>query len=158
MPKLIRDWKEEKLDPWNDILARWMMLLGIVDHRNGVLYEGIYKELEEIAMKDEVLKSAFQGWEQLSATEEEVDAYEARLKRVLDEEAMIIEAELREKEAREQGLEEGMEKGIEQGMEKGIEKGVKQTAKKMLQKNLPHDLIKEVTGLDEEEIDRLQED
>ncbi|UTW68358.1 Rpn family recombination-promoting nuclease/putative transposase [Anaerobacillus sp. HL2] len=28
MPKLIHDWKQNKLDPLNDILARWMLLLG----------------------------------------------------------------------------------------------------------------------------------
>lgn len=33
MPKLIKDWKENKLDPWNDVLARWLLLLGIVDIR-----------------------------------------------------------------------------------------------------------------------------
>ncbi|UTW68359.1 hypothetical protein KHA80_11795 [Anaerobacillus sp. HL2] len=53
-------------------------------------------------MKDEVLKSAFQGWDVLSATQEEVLAYEARLKQVLDEEAARREAELREQEAREE--------------------------------------------------------
>lgn len=31
MPKLIHDWKREKLDPWNDLLARWLLLLGIVE-------------------------------------------------------------------------------------------------------------------------------
>ncbi|MEK5039116.1 Rpn family recombination-promoting nuclease/putative transposase [Sporosarcina sp. FSL K6-3457] len=31
MPKLIRDWQADKLDPWNDVLARWLLLLGMVD-------------------------------------------------------------------------------------------------------------------------------
>src|SRR5699024_5218429 len=29
MSKLIRDWKLEKLDPWNDVLARWLLMLGM---------------------------------------------------------------------------------------------------------------------------------
>jgi len=33
MPKLLKAWKEEKLDPWNDVLARWLLLLGMVDRR-----------------------------------------------------------------------------------------------------------------------------
>ena len=33
IPKLLRHWKEDRLDPWNDVLARWLLLLGIVDHR-----------------------------------------------------------------------------------------------------------------------------
>lgn len=87
MPKLLRDWKEDQLDPWNDLLVRWLLLLGIVDHRNGKVYEDIYKELEVIAMDDKILYSAFEGWEELSMTEEEVRAYESRLKHILDEEA-----------------------------------------------------------------------
>ncbi|MET3508213.1 hypothetical protein [Halalkalibacter oceani] len=62
-------------------------------------------------MKDDVLKTAFQGWDQLSATEEEVLAYEARLKQVLDEEAAKREAELREQEALQKGLEQGKREG-----------------------------------------------
>lgn len=102
MSKLIHNWKEEKLNPWDDLLARWLLLLGIVDHRNGKVYDDIFKELEEIAMKDETLHTAFQSWEELSATQEEILAYEARLKRVLDEEAAQREAELREQEARQE--------------------------------------------------------
>lgn len=121
MPKLINDWKKERLDPWNDLLARWMLLLGIVDHRNGKVYEDIYKELEEIAMKDEILKHAFKGWDMLSATQEEVLAYEARLKQVLDEEAIKKEAELREQEALQQGREEGRRTVIKKMLKKGMD-------------------------------------
>lgn len=98
MSKLITAWKEEKLNPWDDILARWLLLLGIVDQRNGKVYDDIFKELEEIAMQDETLHSAFQSWETLSGTPEEMIAYQARLKRVMDEEAAIREAELRKQE------------------------------------------------------------
>src|SRR5699024_8740841 len=59
MSKLIREWKAGKLDPWNDALARWLLMLGMVDRRHGTVYKDIYKELEEIAMKDETLKEAF---------------------------------------------------------------------------------------------------
>ncbi|WP_232726055.1 Rpn family recombination-promoting nuclease/putative transposase [Bacillus sp. FJAT-42315] len=45
MPKLIRDWKQEKLDPWNDVLARWLLLLGIVDYRNETVYRRGVKPL-----------------------------------------------------------------------------------------------------------------
>ncbi|QDI90431.1 Rpn family recombination-promoting nuclease/putative transposase [Salicibibacter halophilus] len=46
MPKLITDWKADKLDPWNDALARWLLMLGIVDRKNDKVYADIYKELE----------------------------------------------------------------------------------------------------------------
>lgn len=99
IPKLLGDWKAEKLDPWNDVLARWLLLLGIVDHRKGTVYEDIYKELEAIAMKDERLLDAFTQWQELSLSDEQYFAYEGRLKRILDEEAAVIEAKLREEEA-----------------------------------------------------------
>src|SRR5699024_5339253 len=87
MPKLLRDWKADKLDPWNNVLARWLLLLGMVDARNKKVYEEIYRELEEIAMNDETLRDACAQWEDLSMTEEQRLAYLYRLKQVLDEEA-----------------------------------------------------------------------
>nr|WP_246001270.1 Rpn family recombination-promoting nuclease/putative transposase [Oceanobacillus piezotolerans] len=129
MPKLIKSWKEAKLDPWNDILARWLLMLGMVDHRNEKVYEGIYLELEELAMKDELLKKAFQNWEELSMTHEEYLAYESRLKHIMDEEAAKREAELRLQEVKEEAekaIKEGREKGLEQGLEEGREQGREQ--------------------------------
>ncbi|WP_106494650.1 Rpn family recombination-promoting nuclease/putative transposase [Lentibacillus sp. Marseille-P4043] len=94
MTKLIRDWKDDKLDPWNDALARWLLMLGMVDHRNRKVYDDIFNELEEISMKDKSLRSAFQNWEELSMEEEQRLAYESRLKQVLDEEAYQRNKEL----------------------------------------------------------------
>ncbi|QQK78784.1 Rpn family recombination-promoting nuclease/putative transposase [Salicibibacter cibi] len=120
MPKLIRAWKEDKLDPWNDMLARWLLLLGIVDHRKNKVYEDIYKELEEIAMEDENLRNAFQNWETLSASQEEWLAYEGRLKRVLDDESARIDSEIREKEARKEGWVEGRQEGQLEGRKEEV--------------------------------------
>ncbi|QQK79080.1 Rpn family recombination-promoting nuclease/putative transposase [Salicibibacter cibi] len=39
MSKLIIDWKANKLDPWNDVLARWLLMLGMVDRRNSKVYD-----------------------------------------------------------------------------------------------------------------------
>lgn len=49
MDKLIRHWKAEKLNPWDDVLAKWLLLLGIVDKRKGKIYDDIFTELEAIA-------------------------------------------------------------------------------------------------------------
>ncbi|WP_246516343.1 Rpn family recombination-promoting nuclease/putative transposase [Salicibibacter cibarius] len=38
MPKLIKDWKANKLDPWNNVLARWLLMLGIIDRKNDKVY------------------------------------------------------------------------------------------------------------------------
>lgn len=173
MPKLIRDWKKEKLDPWNDLLARWMLLLGIVDHRNGAVYEDIYRELEVIAMQDKTLKNAFQGWDVLSATQEEVFAYEARLKKVLDEEAAKREAELWVQEAREEAREEALEEGHKaghkeghkEGHKKGREEGRKEgtndekkgIAQRMLQGGIDEETVATFTKLSKEQVRQLKD-
>src|SRR5690625_6902594 len=95
MSKLIQDWKGNQLDPWNDVLARWLLMLGMVDRRNETVYEDIYKELEGIAMKDDTLHTAFKNWEELSLTQEEILVYEFRLKRFIDEEAAKLEVKIR---------------------------------------------------------------
>ncbi|MBP1969205.1 putative transposase/invertase (TIGR01784 family) [Virgibacillus natechei] len=52
MSKLIRDWKLDKLNPWDDVLARWLLMLGMVDRRNGKVYD------------DKIIK----GWQTKTAT------------------------------------------------------------------------------------------
>lgn len=148
MSKLIRDWKAEKLDPWDDLLARWLLLLGIVDRRKGEVYEDIFKELEEIAMKDETLQTAFQSWELLSRTQEEVLAYEARLKRVLDEEAAVREAELRIQEARQEAREEAIQ---------AIQAEKEKMARRLLAKGMNIEEVADLTELSEEHIIRIQQ-
>lgn len=167
MSKLIKDWKNDKLDPWNDILARWLLLLGIVDRRNSKVYDDIFNELEEIAMKDETLRTAFHNWEVLSATQEEALAYEVRLKHILDEEATIREAELREQEALKRGMEKGMERGIQEGIKEGIKEGIREgiregekqaneaIARRLLEKGMDLNTIMEITGLDSEQIIKM---
>ncbi|WP_234032336.1 Rpn family recombination-promoting nuclease/putative transposase [Lentibacillus cibarius] len=95
MSKLINDWKRDQLDPWNSVLARWLLLLGMVDHRKGKVYDDIYHELEEIALTDESLRETFQNWEELSSTQEQRLKYDSRLKQIMDEEAAKREHELR---------------------------------------------------------------
>lgn len=135
-------------------LARWLLLLGVVDHRNGEVFEDIYKELEDIAMKDETLKNAFQGWDVLSATQEEVLAYEARQKQVLDEEAARVESELREKEA----LEKGLTKGREKGREEGRKEERKKMIKKMLQQGLELEQIALIAESSVEEVKKIKDE
>lgn len=155
MAKLIRDWQAEKLDPWNDVLARWLLMLGMVDRRNGKVYEDIFKELEGIAMKDETLHEAFENWEVLSGTQEERLAYESRLKRIFDEEAAIVAAELRVKEGIEQGIEKGIEQGIEQGIKQGIQQEKENTARHLLAKGMDLETVMEITMLSEKKIQEI---
>lgn len=149
MSKLIQDWKDEKLNPWNDVLARWLLLLGIVDHRKGKIYDDIFKELEEIAMNDEVLHAAFQNWEVLSATPEEMLAYEVRLKRVLDEEAAVREAELRIQEA---------ELRAQEAEQLGKQKANEETARLLITDGFDIDAVVRLSRLTEEQVIQIKED
>ena len=95
-------------------------------------------------MKDETLRTAFQSLETLIGTQEEVLAYEARLKRVLDEEAAVREAELRAQEAHQEGRQEGRQE------EKKI------TARRLLTKGIDIETIAGITELSEEQINKIQ--
>src|SRR5699024_12789015 len=92
MRKFIQSWYDEKLDPFDDILVRWLLLLGMVDARKQRVYDDIYKELEALAMKDERIREAFETWEELRRTPDELIAFECRLKANIDEEARLAEA------------------------------------------------------------------
>lgn len=144
MPKLIQDWQNGKLAPWDDVLARWLMLIGMVDHRKEKVYEEIYKELEAIAMEDDTLRNAFEHWEALSGTKEEVAAYRARMKRLFDEESMIGEAEMR---GREQGVIEGKEEGIKIGKTKALVDTVLQLLAVKF-KEIPQDIKESIVKAD----------
>ncbi|WP_228548375.1 Rpn family recombination-promoting nuclease/putative transposase [Sporosarcina obsidiansis] len=63
-------------------------------------------------MNDETLRSAFKSWEALSGTSEEIFAYESRMKRVMDEEAAVRNAELRVQEATLKAEQKAHEEGM----------------------------------------------
>lgn len=161
MPKLIQAWREEKLNPWDDVLTRWLLLLGMVDQRKQKVYDDIFKELEEIAMKDKTLQAAFENWETLSGTPEEVAAYQARLKRILDDEAAVREAELRMQDARKKALREGLEEGRQEGRKEGRKEGRQEekesTARRLLIRGLSVSEVVEITELEEELVLEIQQ-
>lgn len=152
IPKLLMHWKEDRLDPWNDVLARWLLLLGMVDQREQTYYEEIYKGLEAIAMKDEHLQDAFANWNEISVEPAGLLAYRARLKEVLDEESFLQEAKLREQAALAQGLEQGLEQGVEKGLREANEK----VAMKLIQKGMEIEEVANLTGLTVEEIQLIE--
>ncbi|WP_436867109.1 Rpn family recombination-promoting nuclease/putative transposase [Bacillus fungorum] len=91
IPKLIKEWQGERVDPWKDTLVRWLLLFPA--HED----ERLTTILEEIAMeKDPVLKKAIQNWEHMSSDESFRRLYEAREKELRDK---VSEIET----AREQG-------------------------------------------------------
>ncbi|EKS8371552.1 PD-(D/E)XK nuclease family transposase, partial [Bacillus cereus] len=111
IPKLLRQWREEKINPWENEFARWLLLLPA--HED----EHLTHTLEDIAMKqDPMLQKAIHKWENMSQSSSFRLAYEAREKVLFDEQAKLAHA-------REVGKEEGLQEGIEKGIEKGMEKG-----------------------------------
>ena len=121
------------VDAFHAILARWLLLLGMVDARKKKVYEEIYYELEELAMKDENLLEAFNVWENLSQSQESILAYQSRLKHIIDEEAKMADTKfLAEKE-------------------KAIS-----VAKVLLNNNIDPLIIMESTGLSEKELEEVR--
>ncbi|MED3500732.1 Rpn family recombination-promoting nuclease/putative transposase, partial [Brevibacillus agri] len=104
----------------------------------------IRKELEAIAMRDPVMKRAFDEWEDLSRDEKKWVEYESRRKAILDEMAAVREAEIRQQKAREEGLAEGER-------QKAME-----VAKNLLAMDMSVEVIAKATGLSAEEIEQLK--
>src|SRR5699024_10389417 len=174
MVKLIKDWKVDKLDPRNDVLARWLLMLGMVDHRNSEIYDDIYLELEGISMSDESLREDFQNWEELSMTQEQRLAYESRLKHILDEEAYRssmerkakkIEQDQKEidrgqKEIEQERKDLEKKKRVVEQREHEIEKTIKNAeqkseeafARRLLAKGMDPDFVAESTNLTKERV------
>jgi predicted transposase/invertase (TIGR01784 family) len=60
------------------------------------------------------------------------------------------------KEGKEEGLKEGIEKGIDQGIEIGVEKANIENARKMINAGIDIDTISTITGLKNEDIQKLK--
>lgn len=98
-------------------------------------------------MLDKNIQSASEDLSRLALDEHARRAYELREKALLDERSNL-------RAARNAGLQEGLKKG----QEKGIQEGTRRLAKAMLLKGLDKDLIREIAGLNQEEIAILLED
>lgn len=127
IPKLVKQWRQEKVNPWENAFVRWILLLPA--HED----EHLTQTLEEIAMnQDPILQKAMDKWENMSHDSSFRSACEAREKLLLDEQAKLAHA-------REEGLEEGKIRLIRSMHENGM----------------PLDDIAKFTGLNIEEIKRV---
>ncbi|OEC01239.1 hypothetical protein GY31_13075 [Lysinibacillus sphaericus] len=175
MNKFLKTWLMEELNPLEDKLAKWLLLLGMVDGRKRKVNEDIYKVLEELAMKDIHLREAFEAWEELSQDPESIIAYQSRVKYIIDEAAALEDAKYHAeqagiekgiqkgmKEGIQKGIEEGKQRGIQEGMQKGIQKGIqegmREIAKKMIAKGNSNEEIVELTNLTIQEIQVLRQE
>ncbi|WP_238159421.1 Rpn family recombination-promoting nuclease/putative transposase, partial [Priestia megaterium] len=132
LPKLLIKWRNREVDPREDQLVRWLLLLEASED------EEITQVLEEIAMQeDQVLKKAIDEWERVSQDPEVLLAYEARRKALLDEKSALKRAETL-------------------GEKKGKEETLKKVALGMIEKGLDDSVIVELTGFTPEEIEKLR--
>ena len=100
-------------------------------------------EEEKIKMaKNEKIKEAKSELEKLEMSVEDRELYELRLKAIRDE------INIRES---------GYTDGMRDGMKDGEEKGKKEIAKNMLKENMPIEVISKLTGLSQEEIEKLKD-
>lgn len=98
-------------------------------------------------MTDKSFWDHYKIWEEITLSPEKNRAYESRLKKVLDEQSAIREAELRL---------ERIQKEKAEGIKNGIEKAKKTVARRLLEKGMDIDTIAEVTGLEKERISEIQ--
>jgi len=155
MNKFLKAWLMEELNPIEDIIVKWLLLLVMVDGRKQKVYEDIYKVLEELAMKDRNLREAFEAWEELSQDPESIIAYESRVKFMIDEVATLEDAKYH---AEQVGIEKGIQEGMQKGIQEGIQEGIKAIARKMIVKGNSNEEIMELTSLTFEEIQVLRQD
>ncbi|WP_142306347.1 Rpn family recombination-promoting nuclease/putative transposase, partial [Bacillus wiedmannii] len=99
MPKIIAQWRDAQVNPRQDSLVRWLLLLAANEDQN------LTDTLEAIAMEqDETLQKAIDKWDNMSHNQAFRREYEAREKVLLDEKAAVAHAENK-----------GIEKGLKQG-------------------------------------------
>ncbi|MGE1006846.1 Rpn family recombination-promoting nuclease/putative transposase [Bacillus cereus] len=147
IPKLTEQWHEEKVNPWKDPFARWLLLLSANED------EHLTKLLEDIAMnQDPILQKAINKWERMSQDSSFRQAYDAREKVLMDEAAKFAHAET---EGMKRGMEKGLEKGIEQGRKEGVQQGKIQMIKSMYDLGIPLETIAKASELSVPEVEHI---
>ena len=100
------------------------------------------EDIEEIKKAQKIL-------EDISADEHEKWLAEMRIKYIRDQHAI-------EDFGYDKGYKAGNENGIKQGLEQGIKKNKEEIVKKLKEKNMDAKFIAEITGLTEEEIEKIK--
>lgn len=96
IPKFIRDWEQEQLNPEEDALTRWLLLLAAVDGSESYFYDDIFQELEKIAAMDQDIAAVMKAWKDMSSTEENRLIYRNRLKKIREQQSILQELEIME--------------------------------------------------------------
>ncbi|EEM98655.1 hypothetical protein bthur0014_67640 [Bacillus thuringiensis IBL 4222] len=127
IPKLMQQWRNEQINPWEDSFVRWLLLLTANED------EKLTQTLEDIAMnQDPILQKAMNKWERMSQDSSFRQAYAAREKVLMDEAAKFAYAE-----------------------QTGIEKGKMQLIRGMHKNGMAIEDIAKFSGLTEMEMRRF---
>lgn len=126
----------------NDTLNSWLQFINNPEVMSG--------------MENEEIKKAKKVLETISQNKREQALTELREKYIRDQNATLSRGYEKGLEA---GIEQGVEQGFKQGIEQGIECGIKQEkieiVKKMHSEKFDVQTIANITGLTEEEIDKI---
>ena len=125
----------------DDEVIRWMRFLAGKNR----------KELEDMAGTSEYIEEAYRELERMSADERARLEYEARQKAIRDHDAIMSSAW-------ETGMEKGLQQGMEKGLQEGREQGMKDIVFRMLEKGMDPEMIADLTGMNIEEIQKLEEE
>ena len=124
----------------NQVLNSW---LHFIKNSKVVVNKNMRDEdIEEIKKAQKIL-------EDMSADEHEKWLAEMRIKYIRDQHAI-------EDFGYDKGYKAGNENGIKQGLEQGIKKNKEEIVKKLKEKNMDAKFIAEITGLTEEEIEKIK--
>ena len=121
----------------DDEVIRWMRFLAGKNR----------KELEDMAGTSEYIEEAYRELERMSADERARLEYEARQKAIRDHDAIMSSA-----------WETGMEKGLQEGRQQGIRQERQDIVFRMLEKGMDPEMIADLTGMNIEEIQKLEEE
>ena len=112
-----------------------------------------------MAGTSEYIEEAYRELERMSADERARLEYEARQKAIRDHDAIMSSAW---ETGMEKGLQEGREQGMKQGMQQGLQQGIRQERQdivfRMLEKGMDPEMIADLTGMNIEEIQKLEEE
>jgi len=121
---------KNKIEMLKNITEKWCYFFKYAKETNK-------EDLEKIIGSDLVIQRAYEALDQFNWTEPELIAYEQEIKRIWDNRAVE-------------------EYKLEQAEAKGIEKGIEKVAISMIKQKLNDALIKQATGLSQDDIAKLK--
>ena len=134
--------KVKDIEIQTDELAQWMSFIN--DPEDGRLEKMMYEN-------NKYFKQARKELEYLSGDKDFQEIVEKRALALMDQE---VQTRL----AKEEGREEGRREGKTEGISIGIAQNTVEMVKKLIQKNMTNAFIKDVTGYEEEEIEKIRKE